>query len=467
MHALYDLYSRGRCRSLRAFRRPWTRRWPPSASTPTRSCSAGGTDLMVEINVGHRRSPATSGRRRRPGARAAGVVGTTRPARHGARSAPASPTPRSIEPPLAALLPALAEAARTVGSPQIRNAGTIGGNLGTCSPAGDGLPVLSALDAVVELARPDGARDDAVSTTSWSGVKRTALPPGRADHGGHRARARRLAGLRQGRRAQRHGDRDRRRLPRRRPPGAHRCAWRSVRSAPTIVRAPDGRGVRGRRGRLGRRRRRRDAVAPSSASGPPPRPGPSTTTARRPAYRRHAVAVLAAPPAAPGVPDGSMSEHVHASHVNGRPSTRSPTRGSARACSTCCASGSACTGAKGACEQGECGSCSVLVDGELVCSCLVLAATAVGRPIVTVEGLRRAGRADRRAAGVRRRRRRAVRVLHAGPGRGRARPARPHARTRPTSRSARRCRATSAAAPATAASSPPSSGVAVDAGSRR
>ena len=44
-------------------------------------------------------------------------------------------------------------------------------------------------------------------------------------------------------------------------------------------------------------------------------------------------------------------------------------------------------GSKGACEQGECGSCSVLVDGELVCSCLVLAASAVGQPIVTIEGI--------------------------------------------------------------------------------
>jgi len=44
-------------------------------------------------------------------------------------------------------------------------------------------------------------------------------------------------------------------------------------------------------------------------------------------------------------------------------------------------------GSKGACEQGECGSCSVLLDGDLVCSCLVLAASAVDRPIVTVEGL--------------------------------------------------------------------------------
>jgi len=45
------------------------------------------------------------------------------------------------------------------------------------------------------------------------------------------------------------------------------------------------------------------------------------------------------------------------------------------------------TAAKGACEQGECGSCSVQVGGELVCACLVMAAAAVDEPIVTVEGL--------------------------------------------------------------------------------
>ena len=44
-------------------------------------------------------------------------------------------------------------------------------------------------------------------------------------------------------------------------------------------------------------------------------------------------------------------------------------------------------GAKGACEQGECGSCSVMVDDVLVCSCLVMAASAVGQPIVTIEGV--------------------------------------------------------------------------------
>jgi aerobic carbon-monoxide dehydrogenase small subunit len=46
-------------------------------------------------------------------------------------------------------------------------------------------------------------------------------------------------------------------------------------------------------------------------------------------------------------------------------------------------------GSKNACEQGECGSCSVLLDGQLVCACLVLAAQADGHEVVTVEGLRR------------------------------------------------------------------------------
>lgn len=69
---------------------------------------------------------------------------------------------------------ALAQAARTVGSPQIRNAGTIGGNLATASPAGDGHPFLAAVDASIELASPSGTR-----TIAWedffTGVKQTSM----------------------------------------------------------------------------------------------------------------------------------------------------------------------------------------------------------------------------------------------------------------------------------------------------
>jgi CO/xanthine dehydrogenase FAD-binding subunit len=73
--------------------------------------------------------------------------------------------------------PAWAQAARTVGSPQIRNRGTVGGNLGTASPAGDALPVLAALDATVVLtSAADGQR-----SLPWHqftvGVKKTTLRP--------------------------------------------------------------------------------------------------------------------------------------------------------------------------------------------------------------------------------------------------------------------------------------------------
>ena len=63
-----------------------------------------------------------------------------------------------MQEPLADELPALAEASRTVGSPQIRNRGTIGGNLGTASPAGDALPPLLVEEAEVELTSVRGTR---------------------------------------------------------------------------------------------------------------------------------------------------------------------------------------------------------------------------------------------------------------------------------------------------------------------
>src|SRR5271154_2636812 len=77
---------------------------------------------------------------------------------------------------LAELLPALAEASRTVGSPQIRNRGTIGGNLATSSPAGDALPPLHIDAAEIECASTRGVRTLPLSEFI-SGVKRNALEP--------------------------------------------------------------------------------------------------------------------------------------------------------------------------------------------------------------------------------------------------------------------------------------------------
>jgi CO/xanthine dehydrogenase FAD-binding subunit len=78
---------------------------------------------------------------------------------------------------LATLVPCLAQAARTVGPPQIRNAGTLGGNLATASPAGDTLPPLAALEARVEIAGPDGRRIASLAE-HIIGPKRTSLRPG-------------------------------------------------------------------------------------------------------------------------------------------------------------------------------------------------------------------------------------------------------------------------------------------------
>ena len=138
------------------------------AADPDAHVLAGGTDLMVEVNFGHRRPASvvainriaelSDWHRSADGAHVVLGAGVTyRTMEHGE---------------LARLVPALAQAARTVGSPQIRNAATIGGNLATCSPAGDGLPVLSALDATIELASVTGRR--MVSVHEFMvGVKRT------------------------------------------------------------------------------------------------------------------------------------------------------------------------------------------------------------------------------------------------------------------------------------------------------
>ena len=115
----------------------------------------GGTDMMVEVNLNRARVNDVISLRRVAELRRWHLDPDTDLLRIGA-GVPFAEMERA---PLSLYVPALAQAARTVGSPQIRAAGSLGGNLGTCSPAGDGLPVLSALDAVVHLRSATTERD--------------------------------------------------------------------------------------------------------------------------------------------------------------------------------------------------------------------------------------------------------------------------------------------------------------------
>jgi len=148
------------------------------AAEPSAILLAGGTDLMVELNEGRRRLPSPTGVSVISLARIPELSTWTIDSAARTLTLGAGVAWSDIErDPLRSMLPALAEAARTVGSPQIRNAGTVGGNLATCSPAGDGLPVLAACDAIVRLATASGRRELPVSEF-MTGVKRTALEPG-------------------------------------------------------------------------------------------------------------------------------------------------------------------------------------------------------------------------------------------------------------------------------------------------
>ncbi len=140
------------------------------AELPDARLVQGGTDVMVELNFGHSRPEAlvnlNEARELRAWSRGNGSV----------RLGAALTYTEAMRPELVALVPALAEASRTVGSPQIRNRGTIGGNLGTASPAGDALPPLLAERAVVEIASVRGERSVPLEEFLL-GVKRNALEP--------------------------------------------------------------------------------------------------------------------------------------------------------------------------------------------------------------------------------------------------------------------------------------------------
>jgi CO/xanthine dehydrogenase FAD-binding subunit len=153
------------------FLRPgsWSDALAAKAEQPAAAPLAGGTDLMVEINFDRRRPEALLD------LNPIGELAEWAPDGGDLVLGATLPYARVITE-LGDQLPGLAMAARTIGSPQIRNRGSIGGNLGSASPAGDSHPVLLALNATVEVASVRGSRLIGVDEF-YLGHRRSALAP--------------------------------------------------------------------------------------------------------------------------------------------------------------------------------------------------------------------------------------------------------------------------------------------------
>ncbi|UPK73492.1 FAD binding domain-containing protein [Nocardioidaceae bacterium SCSIO 66511] len=149
--------------------RTWAEALEAKAADPEAVPLCGGTDVMVEINFDHRRPPALLDL-----TRVAELQGWSD--RDGRVVLGAGVTYARIIDEAGKRLPGLAMAARTVGSPQIRNRGTVGGNLGAASPAGDSHPPLLATDTVVIVESIRGERRIGIADF-YTGVKRNALQP--------------------------------------------------------------------------------------------------------------------------------------------------------------------------------------------------------------------------------------------------------------------------------------------------
>ena len=145
----------------------WSEALAMKAAHPEATPIAGGTDVMVGLNLDHGRPESIIDLTR---IRELGEWGSD----DGWLRIGAGVTYTKLIDELGDRLPGLAMASRTVGSPQIRNRGTVGGNLGTASPAGDAHPPLLAADAQVELASARGTRRVPVREF-FTGPKQTAM----------------------------------------------------------------------------------------------------------------------------------------------------------------------------------------------------------------------------------------------------------------------------------------------------
>ncbi|MDT3398045.1 xanthine dehydrogenase family protein subunit M [Streptomyces sp. B1866] len=165
------------------FLRPesWQDALAAKAEHPEAVPLAGGTDVMVDLNFDRLRPAYLLDLTRVP------ELAEWETGQDTVRLGAGVPYARIIDH-LAAELPGLALAARTVGSPQIRNRGTVGGNLGAASPAGDAHPPLLAAGAEVEAVSVRGTRRIPVEEF-YTGVKRTALASDELIRAVHIARA--------------------------------------------------------------------------------------------------------------------------------------------------------------------------------------------------------------------------------------------------------------------------------------
>ncbi|MER6782191.1 MULTISPECIES: xanthine dehydrogenase family protein subunit M [unclassified Streptomyces] len=153
------------------FLRPagWEEALAAKAEHPAAVPIAGGTDVMVEINFDHRRPEYLLDLNR------IGLLREWEIDEDVVRLGASVPYTQIMEH-LRARLPGLALASHTVASPQIRNRGSVGGNLGTASPAGDAHPALLAAGAQVEVESVRGPRLIPIDAF-YTGVKRNALAP--------------------------------------------------------------------------------------------------------------------------------------------------------------------------------------------------------------------------------------------------------------------------------------------------
>ena len=377
---------------------------------PAARAVAGGTDLLVELDRGVRPGvEVLVDLTRIPGLDR--IEGDERPPPPGLPGH-AQPGHRLDRGRSSAALP-LAQACLEIGSPALRNRATVAGNLVTASPANDTVSALWALDAVVVLRSSRGQRTVPVREL-FTGLRRTVIEPGElvvavevpvlAD--GERGifvklgqrRAQAISVVHLAVVVGREGD----------APDAPvtRASLALGSVAPTVVsataaeerlvgaaaRRPGHRG-RGRPGRGGRhphrrRPRHRDLPLGGDRGDGPPRPRGAAATARSAPAGRAARSTSAARPCPPV-------------RVRGRTATTTPPRSSApsTAAAVAAAGGAGVTlldwlrdevgltGTKEGCAEGECGACTVHLDGVAVLSCLVPAARAHGAAVTTIEGL--------------------------------------------------------------------------------